>query len=99
MGPHRVVDVDVEHLGDHRLRVTFTDGLVRELDFAEILVGVLASIDDVHAFARVFVDASARTLCWPNGIDFDPDVLHGDQDPATGPSALVTREYRLQASG
>jgi DUF971 family protein len=25
--------VDVESLGDYRLRVTFSDGLVRELDF------------------------------------------------------------------
>jgi len=31
--------VAVEHLGDLRLLLTFTDGLVRELDFAGILDG------------------------------------------------------------
>jgi uncharacterized protein DUF2442 len=35
--PPRVVSV--EHLGDYRLRLTFSDGLVRELDLAAFLEG------------------------------------------------------------
>ena len=35
----------------------------------------------------------------PDGIDLDPDVLHGDQSPATGPSPIVLREYRLREAG
>lgn len=34
----------VEHLGARLLRITFSDGLVRELDFANTLPGVLATI-------------------------------------------------------
>jgi hypothetical protein len=25
----------------------------------------------------------SSSVTWPNGIDFDPDVLHGDYPPAT----------------
>jgi len=90
---------DVEHLGQRRLRVTFTDGLVRELDFAGSLDGVLSSLDDDPAFAEVSVEATAGTICWPNGIDLDPDVLHGDHQPASGRAVKVIRQYRLQQTG
>ncbi len=89
----------VEHLGGRVLRVTFSDGLVRELDFADALPGVLATIDDETAFGGVTVDLIAGTVCWPNGIDLDPDVLHGDHASASDVSPRVVREYRLQATG
>ncbi len=88
--------VEVEHLGDRVLRVVFSDGLVRELDFAGALPGILASIDDDSVFATVDVDQIAGTVCWPNGIDLDPDVLHGDRTPASAQRVRVVREYRLQ---
>ena len=86
----------VEHLHARTLRVTFSDGLVRELDFAGRLPGVLASIDSDVVFAQAAVDSLAGTVSWPNGIDLDPDVLHGEQaaNPAIQPRFV--REYRLQ---
>jgi hypothetical protein len=86
----------VEHLGARLLRVTFSDGLVRELDFADALPDVLATIDGDEVFAGVAVDAVAGTISWPNGIDLDPDVLHGDDAPASAIQPRVAREYRLQ---
>lgn len=35
-------------------------------------------------------------MCRPVGIDLDPDVLHGDREPASIPSPRTLREYRLQ---
>ncbi len=64
-------------------RATFTDGLVRELDFTSALPGVLTTIDNDEAFADAWVDPVAGTVAWPNGIDLDPDVLHGDQMSAS----------------
>ncbi|HWL43308.1 MAG TPA: DUF2442 domain-containing protein [Ilumatobacter sp.] len=90
----RVTDVD--HLGGRALRVTFSDGLVRELDFAGELPGVLATIDDDEVFADVSVDSVAGTVCWSNGIDLDPDVLHGDQTSVAAIHPRLLREYRLQ---
>jgi len=86
----------VDHLGGRVLRVTFSDGLVREIDFAGALPGVLAAVDDDTIFATAEVDAVARTVSWPSGIDLDPDVLHGDEETASGPRPRVVREYRLQ---
>lgn len=90
---------EVQHLGARRLRVTFSDGLVRELDFAGALPGVLGWIDDDEVFATVAVDVVAGTVAWPVGIDLDPDVLHGDREPASLPSPRLLREYRLAETG
>lgn len=87
---------DVEHLGARVLRVTFSDDLVRELDFADALPGVLATLDDEVTFATVTVDSVAGTVCWPNGVDLDPDVLHGDDVSASSVRPLVRCEYHLQ---
>ena len=88
--------VAVEHLGDYRLLLTFTDGLVRELDFAGILDGpVLDELNDVSFFGKVTIDLVAGTITWPS---LDPDVLHGDFEPAGGPSARLVREIRIDAA-
>lgn len=68
----------------HVMRVTFDDGLVRELEFRAGGNGgtVFAPLDDSEFFAQVTVDPLSRTVVWPNGVDLDPAVLHGDFDPA-----------------
>ncbi len=90
---------DVEHLGGRVLRVVFSDGLVRELDFEGQLGGFLASIDDDVEFAAASVDREAGTLYWGAGIDLDPDVLHGDAAAASAVHPTLVREYRLQQTG
>ncbi|MDO8389020.1 MAG: DUF2442 domain-containing protein [Actinomycetota bacterium] len=89
----------VQHLGERLLRVTFSDGLVRELDFEGALIGVLGTLDDDLLFVAVTVDATAGTVCWPGGIDLDPDVLHGDFEAASAVRPQLVREYRLQPAG
>jgi Protein of unknown function (DUF2442) len=91
--------IEVEHLGARTLRVVFSDGLVRELDFTDALPGVLSTLDDDVSFATATVDPTAGTVCWPNGIDLDPDVLHGDRRSASTHEPQLVREYRLQAAG
>lgn len=89
--------VDVEPLGGLRLRVRFSDDLVRELDFAGVFAGgVLESLNDPAMFARARVDDAAGTVTWPNGVDLDPDVLHGDHEPADGRTPAVLAEYHLR---
>ncbi|MGH8981446.1 MAG: DUF2442 domain-containing protein [Acidimicrobiales bacterium] len=79
----------------HVMRLTFDDGLLRELEF---LAGsnqgtVFAPLDDPEYFARVRVDPESRTVVWPNGVDLDPAVLHGDFEPASA------RHFREVADG
>lgn len=88
-----------EYLGGLRVRISFSDGLVRELDFGGVFDrGVLASLDDPALFAQVQVDNVAGTVRWPNGVDLDPDVLHGDHDPVSGNAPRVLKEYRLHTA-
>ena len=96
--PARVVDV--EHLGDFQLRLTFSDGLVRELEFEGVLQGeVFEPLSNRAVFAQVSVDTVAGTIAWPNRVALDSDVLHGDHEPASGRSPVVLREYRLRPTG
>jgi hypothetical protein len=70
----------VEHLGGHRLRLTFADGFIGDVDLAdrfEVPIGpMFEPLRDVSYFARVVVDPELGTVVWPNGADLAPDVLH-----------------------
>ncbi|MGH2757948.1 MAG: DUF2442 domain-containing protein [Actinomycetota bacterium] len=78
MKGHPVV-TSVEVVGDHRVRLTFSDGLVREVDLRPRLRpgGVFEPLLDPGFFAQVRVDEESGTIVWPNGADMDPLVLHG----------------------
>ena len=70
----------VEHLGGYRLRLTFADGLVGDVDLADRFTGrvgpMFEPLRDVGYFASVVVDEVLGTIVWPNGADLAPDVLH-----------------------
>jgi hypothetical protein len=70
----------VTHLGGYRLRLTFTDGLVADVDLTAKLRGevgpVFEPLRDEAFFAQVFVDQELGTVVWPNGADLALDVLH-----------------------
>jgi len=78
---------DVEPLEGCCLRLTFSDGAVKDVDLGELFArgGVFAKIrDDRHQFEQVRVKADSRTIEWPGQIDLDPDVLYGTNEPASG---------------
>jgi Protein of unknown function (DUF2442) len=67
------------------LHLTFDDGVERDVDLADELWGpVFEPLKDPEFFAQVTVDHG--TVTWPNGVDLDPLVLHGDFEPATSRS-------------
>jgi Protein of unknown function (DUF2442) len=77
----------VEPLAERWLRVTFADGAIHEVDLGPLLAvgGAFAPIrDEPSVFEAVSVDAEFGTVVWPGGIDLDPDVLRGEQEPASG---------------
>jgi hypothetical protein len=80
--------------------LSFDDGLVRDLDLDDMLHGgVLDALRDTTLFAQAYVDDVAGTVTWPNGADFDPDVLHGDYEPASGAGPKMLAERRLKPAG
>jgi Protein of unknown function (DUF2442) len=76
---------DVEPLQGHRLRVTFSDGAVKDIDVGGLLEagGVFAPIRDSRdVFVQVRVNPETQTVEWPGNVDLDPDVLYGRHEPA-----------------
>jgi hypothetical protein len=74
---------DVEPLDGYWLRVSFDDGVVRDVDCSFLLHGRLGEpLRDLEYFRQARVDEEARTVVWPNGLDPAPELLHGDYEPA-----------------
>ena len=87
MNASRTTITEVEPLEERWLRLTFADGAVHEVDLAGVLQvgGVFAQIrDDRDVFEAITVDREFGTVAWPGDVDLDPDVLRGDQLPASG---------------
>ncbi len=78
---------DVEPLDGRSVRVTFTDGAVKEIDLSELLAagGVFGPIyERREVFEQVAVNPETGTIEWPGEVDLDPEVLYGRYEPASG---------------
>jgi hypothetical protein len=75
----------VETLGGFKVRLSLTDGSVRDVDLEPYLNGPV--FEPVRATAAFFesvrVDEELGTIVWPNGADIDPDVLILGRTPAS----------------
>jgi hypothetical protein len=78
----------VEPLDGFVVRLVFDDGTEREIDLESELWGPVFEPlrEDRKLFRQVRVDEELGTIVWPNGADMDPDVLHGDFEPAETPA-------------
>ena len=69
--------ISVEVLGNNSLRLHFDNGTVKEIDLEPVLYGELYEpLRDPDFFRQVMVDDEVGTIAWPNGADFDPDLLY-----------------------
>ncbi len=68
---------DVQYIGDYKLRLTFEDGSLREVDLSQHLDGeVFEPLKNVSKFKSVRVNADLDTIVWENGADMSPDFLY-----------------------
>ena len=66
----------VEARPNHRLFITFDDGLSGEVDLSSRLFGsMFEPLKDPAVFAQVTLDDFGAP-CWPNGADLAPDALY-----------------------
>jgi hypothetical protein len=75
--PGKLVDITaVEIIGEYRLRLTFEDGVVGDVGFADReWKGVFEPLRDPERFARVSIEFG--TLAWPDdGLDMAPEPLY-----------------------
>jgi hypothetical protein len=87
MSTELITATEVEALGDHVIRVTFSDGAVKEIEMGEELRaarGVFVALRDPSVFAAVRIGESGAVE-WPGEVDLDPEVLYGLYEPASGP--------------
>ncbi len=69
--------VRVEPLQEHRVRVEFSDGALKDVDLSGELYGeVFEPLREVEIFSQVAVNPETGTIEWPNGADFAPEFLH-----------------------
>jgi len=76
----QLVDITaVEVIAEYRLRLTFADGIVGDVDFTgRNWRGVFEPLQDPVFFARVEVDPEAGTIAWPGGLDMAPEPLYAE---------------------
>jgi hypothetical protein len=76
-----VTVVEANHISGHRLRLRFSDGTEKAVDFSRWLHGeVFKPLRDVRAFKKFFI--AGGTVCWPNGADIAPETLRSAEDAA-----------------
>lgn len=68
----------VEPLRDFVVRLSFTNGVVADVDLQRFMWGEVFEplVEDPSLFRRVAVDEVLGTIVWPNETDLDPDVLY-----------------------
>jgi len=78
MAPPLYDVVAVEVLGHFRLRLTFEDGLVGDVDLSHLgnPGGVFESLQDPAVFSQARIDPEIGTVTWPAGVDLAPEVLY-----------------------
>ncbi|MGH3000003.1 MAG: DUF2442 domain-containing protein [Gaiellaceae bacterium] len=88
-----LVDItEVEIIGPYRLRLSFVDGTVGDVDFtARKWRGVFEPLKDPSYFARVEVDPEAGTITWPDGLDMAPEPLYDEARRNKVDAASATR--------
>jgi hypothetical protein len=73
--------LSVKPLANYVVELTFSDGLCAPVDLSKWIVGhggVFTPLQDETYFRQVKVDPEAKTIVWPNGVDFCPDVLYAE---------------------
>jgi hypothetical protein len=67
----------VTYLEGYKLRLTFNDDAVKEVDLQDELYGeVFEPLREVALFRQVRVNPDTNTIEWPNGADFAPEFLY-----------------------
>ena len=83
--------VEVKPLEGHKVHLRFEDGAEGVVDIAREVgfKGVLGALRNLAFFRQVRVLPEFGTICWPNDVDLDPDVLYWR---VTGIAPWNTRE-------
>lgn len=69
--------IDMNYLEGYKLRLTFNDGIVKDIDLEDELYGaVFEPLKDANFFRQAVINPETNTIEWPNGADFAPEFLY-----------------------
>ncbi len=69
--------IGVTYLEDYKLRLEFSDGVIKDVDLKDELYGeVFEPLKDIEFFKQAAVNFDTNTIEWPNGADFAPEFLY-----------------------
>jgi len=90
----------VEPLEGFCVRLTFTDGSVKNVDLSPYLNGTVFKPlrENLELFRRVQIDEELGTIVWENGADICPDVLYHGRTPEAW-TFRAMGEYCSDSSG
>jgi hypothetical protein len=87
----------VTHLAGYKLRLTFDDGVTKDVDLQDELYGeIFEPLKDIELFKQVAVNSDTNTIECPNGADFAPEFLYeiGKELASVAPvTVLLPRDY------
>lgn len=67
--------VDVDYVKDYTLRITFNDGIIKNVDLQSYLTGdVFGELRDMDKFIQYGL--TRVTIEWANGADLAPEFLY-----------------------
>ena len=67
----------VKVVAPFQLEIGFDDGNKKTINFSTILKGEMyGPLADENFFSKVYLDKEVHTIAWPNGADFDPEILY-----------------------
>lgn len=86
-----------EYVKDYKIKINFSDGIVKVVDFKPFLKdakNLLIPLLDIEYFKNFSVDDT--TICWPNEVDFCPDVLYdaGQEVKSSKPKRKSVRIHK-----
>lgn len=71
--------IEARYVSGYRLRLRFSDGAEKTVDFSSWLHGpVFQPLREISVFKKFFL--AGGTVCWPNGADVAPESLRSAQD-------------------
>jgi len=79
----------VMYLEEYKLRLSFDDGVTKDVDLQGELYGeIFEPLQDVELFKQAAVNPDTNTIEWPNGADFAPEFLYeiGDEVVSVAPT-------------
>jgi hypothetical protein len=89
----------VEYISEYKLKLQFTNGKIKMVDLEGMLKNaknMFIPLKDLEYFKKVVCDG--YSICWPNGIDFCPDLLYKIGKDVIPPSKKRKRSSRALAA-